>query len=35
MTTSASVRTAVGFDHHLVKPPEPDVVEGLLAGLIG
>jgi CheY-like chemotaxis protein len=27
-------RTAeAGFDHHLVKPPDPDVVEGLLAGL--
>ena len=27
-------RTAeAGFDHHLVKPPEPDVVQGLLAGL--
>ena len=27
-------RTAeAGFDHHLVKPPEPDAVEGILAGL--
>src|SRR4051812_37514875 len=27
-------RTAeAGFDHHLVKPPEPRVVEGLLSGL--
>ena len=27
-------RTAdAGFDHHLVKPPEPQVLEGLLASL--
>jgi PAS domain S-box-containing protein len=29
-------RTAeAGFDHHLVKPPEPAAVEGILAGLKG
>ncbi len=25
--------TAAGFDHHLIKPPEPKVIEGLLAEL--
>jgi two-component system CheB/CheR fusion protein len=27
--------TAAGFDHHLVKPPETKVVQGLLAELKG